>query len=457
MKILQTMSFSGGVAVVFYLIIKRCGRNVFSHSFYKKMLILAMVFFLFPFPKCIYRYADLLKAVFPLEEWNIEQYLPHTEWGQPVENYIEYTADGRFRINEPGWYIFTAGCLLCMFILLSGYLYRSKKIRKNVMQSAEMFQPEETNIPYDALKKCIHIKGNVELRISDYINSPITMGVFKPVIFLPKYIEDEKKVSFMLLHELNHIKQKDMLLTILSYIIIVLNFYNPAAYYLVHEWKRIVELSCDEKVMEGMTEEERKAYGLLLVEMAEKDMFVKSVYSLGFAREKLITERIKNVVKKRKMNSIKRIAAGCLMAGTAFICSLTVFAYEPDVIWKVDELGDSETEIIFMTEEMFEETINQRIVVIDGEKITYESKGYEQEFIYIDEGGNVIVEEWEEAVGEPKESCKHIYMNGMKTVHQKNADGGCTITYYTVVKCKNCGYVKSTTYYKSESTDKCLH
>ena len=75
----------------------------------------------------------------------------------------------------------------------------------------------------------------------------------------------------------------------------MLNFYNPVAYYLIYEWKRVVELACDEKVMESMSEEARKEYGLLLVDMAEKEMFTQPVYSLGFgfAREKLITERVK--------------------------------------------------------------------------------------------------------------------------------------------------------------------
>ena len=68
MKMLQTMSLAGSVVVIFYVVIKLCGRKVFTYSFYKKMLILAMVFFLFPFPEFIYLYADLLSAIFPLEE-----------------------------------------------------------------------------------------------------------------------------------------------------------------------------------------------------------------------------------------------------------------------------------------------------------------------------------------------------------------------------------------------------
>lgn len=372
MKILQTMSLSGSVVVIFYVVIKLCGRKVFTYSFYKKMLILAMVFFLFPFPEFVYPYANLLSTIFPLKEWGLEKFLPYMEWGEVIENYIEYTKDGQVRINQFGFYIFTLVCLFSMLTVMTGYIYKSQKVRKNVMQGAEQVKWEKLNQQYNELKSIMKIRGNIELKVSENINSPITMGVMKPLIFLPKHMYEGKKMSFMLAHELNHIKRKDMFLTIICYAVLLLNFYNPVAYYLLYEWKRIIELACDEKVMECMTEEDRKKYGLLLVEMAEKEMFVQPAYSLGFgfAREKLITERVKNVMKKRQLNGIKRVVAGGLMLVVTLASSLTVFAYEPDVVWEVEELGDSETEIVFLTEEMFEEEINT--VEIEGKEITYE-------------------------------------------------------------------------------------
>lgn len=53
------------------------------------------------------------------------------------------------------------------------------------------------------------------------------------------------------------------------------------------------------------------------------------------------------------------------------------------------------------------------------------------------------MEEYQELPVKVKAVCQHIYVNGIKTVHQKNASGGCTTTYYTVVVCKECGYIKS--------------
>ena len=461
MKMLQTMSLAGSVVVIFYVVIKLYGRKAFTYSFYKKMLMLAMVFFLFPFPEFIYPYAHLLSAIFPLKEWGLEKFLPYAylDWGTPIENYIEYTKDGQFRINHPEFYVLTLLCLLLMLILLTRYIYKSQKVRKSVTQNAEQINWKWINKRYDELKSSMHVRGNIEIRVTESINSPITMGVIKPVIFLPKHMYDEKELNFMLAHELNHIKRKDMFLTIICYIILMLNLYNPVAYYLLYEWKRVVELACDEKVMECMSEEERKKYGLLLVDMAEKEMLVQPTYSLGFgfARKKLITERVKNVMKKRQMNGFKRVVAGCLMMVVAFASSLSVFAYEPDMIWEVEELGNSETEVVFFTDEMFEEEMQKRTVIIDGEKITYKTEGYEKEFVYIDENGQIVVEECQEGTVSAKATCQHNYVSGTQIVHVKNSNNGCTLTYYTLVKCKICGYVKSKKVYDVEKHSVCTH
>ena len=217
MKMLQTMSLAGSVVVIFYVVIKLCGRKAFTYSFYKKMLMLAMVFFLFPFPEFIYPYAHLLSAIFPLKEWGLEKFLPYAylDWGTPIENYIEYTKDRQFRINHPEFYVLTLLCLLLMLILLTRYIYKSQQVRKSVTQNAEQINWKWINKRYDELKNSMHVRGNIEIRVTESINSPITMGVIKPVIFLPKHMYDEKELNFMLAHELNHIKRKDMFLTII--------------------------------------------------------------------------------------------------------------------------------------------------------------------------------------------------------------------------------------------------
>ncbi len=456
MKMLQTMSLSGSVALIFYVVIKLCGRRGFTYSFYKKMLMIAMVFFLFPFPEFIYLYADLLKTIFPIEEWGLGKLFPHTEYNKPLEHFIEYTQNGQFRINRLGFYIFTMICLVVMFIFMASYFYKSQKIRKSITKNTEQVKGENLNKQYDELKKHIKIRSSVELRVSENINSPITMGIIKPVIFIPKYMYDEQKMELMIAHELNHIKQKDMFFTIISFAILMLNFYNPLAYYLMFEWKRIVELACDEQVMKGMPEDERKIYGHLLVDMAEKEVFRQPIYALGFTGKKLITERIENVMNKRKMSRFKKVVAGCLVVLMTFASSLTVFAYKPDVFLEVDEIYGEALDVVVLGDE-----INLEEIQMDGKAVIFKSQSYQEEVFYLDENGELVVKELAadkadyERVG-AKASCVHSYEEKAIAYHTK-IGSGCSVKIYNAKKCKKCGYVKSKTLSESRTYTTCSH
>ena len=127
------------------------------------------------------------------------------------------------------------------------------------------------------------------------------------------------------------------------------------------------------------------------------------------------------------------------------------------MLWEEEKLGEGEMEITYFTEEEFEERMKTHTIMLNDEKVTFQSKGYEQELIYLDESGEVVVEEYKEPNAETRAICQHTYANGIVSNHVKNSNGGCTTTYYRVVVCTKCNYVKSKTYYKSENSDVCTH
>lgn len=457
MKMLQTMSLMGSVALIFYYSMKLVGRRALPYSFYRKMLILCMAFFLFPFPHFIYRYMDLLEKIFPLEEWGIKENLLRFQLNKPYENYILYTKDMEFQINHPLFYIISLICVGVMLIFLIWYLHQSKSFRESVCDySGQAVNDCGEEKKFEELRADMGMKQNIRLRTSSRVDSPVMVGVIKPIILVPiKEISDLE-----LIHEINHVKRQDMLFTILSKVILVLNFYNPFAWLLHYEWGRVVELACDEAVLDYAGEERTTEYGNLLIDAAQQECRTEKQYALGVDSKKvkgLTKERIKNMKNRRKMNGWKRFAAAVCVGCMTFATSLTAFAYEPDVLWETEELGDSEMELVFYTEEGFEKEQNMHTVDINGEMITYESKGYEQELVYLDENGEIVVTEYKEPEAETRAVCSHTYTSGIASTHVKNSNGGCTTTYYKVTICSKCGYVKSKTYYKTETSDVCTH
>lgn len=279
MKMLQTMSLTGSVFLLFYFLLKLMGRNVFPYSFYKKCLMLSMVFFLFPLPYFIYRYMDLLERFFPLEEWGIKKYMLRFRYNEPVEHYIAYTKEGQFRVNHPGFYFFSLICLGLLIVLGVWYFYNNRKFRKSVYSCSGKVSEDCARQEYQELREKMKVRRNIQIRISSCIESPITIGVLKPVILLPQGRYNE----LGLVHEINHVKQRDMLFSVLSKIILVLNFYNPFAWLLCYEWARVVELACDEAVLNYAGDDKVVEYGELLIDAAEKGIFTRPEYAMGFS------------------------------------------------------------------------------------------------------------------------------------------------------------------------------
>ena len=72
--------------------------------------------------------------------------------------------------------------------------------------------------------------------LSPNVDSPVTIGMVKPVILFPldtkKYSASERGI---ICHELHHIINMDVLFRFLSFMIIAMEWYNPLVYYLFKE------------------------------------------------------------------------------------------------------------------------------------------------------------------------------------------------------------------------------
>jgi len=420
--------------------------------------MLVLLFFVIPFPEWIYRYADLLQWIFPIEKWGLKKFIPHVEIGVPIKNIIYYTEEGRIYIVQWYYYVFSAVCLFTMLAFMAWQVYKDRKFRKNICQHSEMVKRETEDFGLKWIGK-LKIISKVEIRESDHITSPITIGCFRPIVVFPKVRNgkeegDREETELMLLHELVHIKGKDVFFSALVMGILALNFYNPFAYYFYREWKQVREIACDEKVIAYAGEEKKRAYGELIVSAAEREMFVGG-FQAGFSQKNLIKERIENIMKKRKNKWYKKVIGACLVFGMAFLSSLTVLAYQPDVLRRREmiELPMDVTEM-YITEEELNKPME---VELDGKLVPFELLGYEQDIIYLDEAGNVVIKEYMGQAAAERASCSHSYTTGYRRIHAADGSGGCTITIYKVEYCTKCNAIKNDTVYCTETDTVCNH
>lgn len=160
------------------------------------------------------------------------------------------------------------------------------------------------------------IKRKISIRQSDKITSPLTYGIFRPVILLPKqtFLKDEKSLNFVFLHEYIHIRRFDALLKLICAAALCLHWFNPAVWLMYIFFNRDIELSCDEVTVKKSGINEKTNYALTLIAMEERKSGLTHFYS-PFGKN-FSQERIISVMKTKK---IKIPAA---VSGTALILAL---------------------------------------------------------------------------------------------------------------------------------------
>lgn len=171
------------------------------------------------------------------------------------------------------------------------------------------------------------LKRKVRIKVSDRLSSPLTYGVLRPVIILPKDVlrGGGKSAEYILAHEFTHIKRFDALYKWVMTAAVCLHWFNPLAWVMFAMAGRDIELSCDEEVIlaAGGAREE---YALTLIGMEERRSF--GVLQSGFGGNS-VTERIRAAMTVKKATPAGKAAAAILAVSAGLV--FTVYDIEPDV------------------------------------------------------------------------------------------------------------------------------
>lgn len=168
---------------------------------------------------------------------------------------------------------------------------------------------------YRRVEFATKIDGNIYE--CEKVISPFVFGFFRPKIYLPCGM-DEKQREYAVLHEKNHIRRLDHIAKLVAFAILMLHWYNPIVWIGYNLMINDMEMSCDEKVLRGLGADEKKSYGLTLVEVGTKRRFaVGAPLSFG---ENVVEKRIVNILKYRKPTVIAIIGCVILCVAAAVIC-----------------------------------------------------------------------------------------------------------------------------------------
>ncbi len=141
--------------------------------------------------------------------------------------------------------------IVCVLLYGATVGIRFTQGKKSLRHSMEL-PPPQLQMLVGSLREKIRLTRKVVLWISGKTISPLTTGLFRPMILLPVAALNKlsmAQLEAVLAHELFHIKRKDYLLNLLVMVCEVVLFFNPFMRLLAGTVKRERENSCDDFVL----------------------------------------------------------------------------------------------------------------------------------------------------------------------------------------------------------------
>jgi len=159
----------------------------------------------------------------------------------------------------------------------------------------------------------------IRLRQSDRISAPLTYGIFRPVILLPKKMdwENHSQMDYILYHEFTHIRRFGLVPKFLMTAALCIHWFNPLVWAMYYFFNRDIELSCDECVVIYYENDNTKAdYARTLISMEEKKSRLTPLCN-NFSKN-AIQERITSIMK------FKQTTTGMLFAGIVIVAAVVI-------------------------------------------------------------------------------------------------------------------------------------
>lgn len=210
--------------------------------------------------------------------------------------------------------LYGVGIVICLFRYLVSYICLRIAVGRGKALSPEQEEKLWTVCEAYGLSRChaVTIRG---------LSTAFVCGIIRPVLVLPEGTVDEK----ILLHELLHLKHRDVWQNLFWCVLRCLHWCNPFLWYVCNRIENDMESLCDSRVLERLEGEDRRLYGGILLSMAsEKYARTPGTTSISNGGRN-ITRRIEALVRFRKYPKGMGLVSLCIalvlaiptLAGTA--------------------------------------------------------------------------------------------------------------------------------------------
>lgn len=230
---------------------------------------------------------------------------------------------------DPWFAIWLVGVIICAAAMVEMYVRCRREFRESLPVQSDFVEQWLCEHP---------LCRRLSVRQSDRVSTPLTYGIIRPVILLPKNIDmsDERTLEYVLTHELVHIRRFDAVSKLLLVAVVCVHWFNPLVWVMYVLANRDLEISCDEAVIRMLGGESKADYARALIQMEERRSGLSAFYN-GFSKN-ATEERIVSIMKSKKASVVAIFMAVALILGTGAVLA-TSAAEPPDDIVLADPGG----------------------------------------------------------------------------------------------------------------------
>lgn len=199
-------------------------------------------------------------------------------------------------------------------------------IYRRLMKQGSRMKDTEVLLKIKELSDDMKIHKQVIALICPSVYSPMILGYRRPLLILPEYSYTSDELTYILKHELTHLRRRDNYYKLLLLMANSLHWFNPAVHLMMKEANKDLELSCDTEVVKQATFQQRKEYSETIYATIQKQCSRNTVLSTQFyGGNKIMKQRFENILGRQKKRNglcmVVVVIALTLVSGSLIACS----------------------------------------------------------------------------------------------------------------------------------------
>ena len=305
-KTLLWMSLAGSAMSLVLFAAGRLGRKVIPQTVLYYLWLLVLLRMVLPLPGLLPVSQELSQpvAVVAVTDQQASQPVPSRENGAAgAEEVIRQSP--KVSLWEAAAAVWLVGFLLCLGRKAIPYFRFRREVEKCSIPAGEMERKTLDAMSggrKPALFRCTAI------------HTPMLLGIIRPVLLLPVQIDEDQTLAWIFRHELTHFRRQDILYKWFAAVVFAVHWFNPLTIWMGRELAMRCEGSCDEQVVKGLGQEERKTYGKTLIALAGQEMAREVPLTTGMSLgKKQLKNRLLGILNQRRNAAVALVLTLLLM------------------------------------------------------------------------------------------------------------------------------------------------